>query len=187
MSVIPTRSTPALRVKRKAAKSAGSVRVDGPPAAAEKAGGLDMSQLPEFVGYSLRRAQIAVFEDFMRSVGQTDLRPGQFSTLLIVDANNGAKQSEVAAALGIQNTNFVALINHLEKRALLERRALDRRSYGLHITRQGKELLQRALELQDAMEKSYEEILGPGGRQLLLGLLARLTAGLEERHQDSTR
>lgn len=139
-----------------------------------------LGALPDFVGYMLRRAQIAVFDDFMRHSKAIDLRPGQFSTLLIVEANPGAKQSDVAAALGIQGTNFVALINQLEKRGLVERRALDRRSYGLHLTADGRALLKQALKQQEAQETSYEAILGEGGRRTLLDLLARLTKGLEK-------
>jgi DNA-binding MarR family transcriptional regulator len=145
--------------------------------------GFSLGQLPDFIGYPLRRAQIAVFDDFMRLTGAVGLRPGQFSTLLAIDTNPGSKQTDIAAALGIQGTNFVAMVNHLEERGLIERRAFDRRSYALHLTPTGKALLERALAIQLEQEKSYEEILGPGGRQLLLGLLARLMAGLEDRHR----
>lgn len=152
------------------------------PGAGEIGEGFSLGPLPDFIGYPLRRAQIAVFDDFMRLTGAVGLRPGQFSTLLAIDTNPGSKQTDIAAALGIQGTNFVAMVNHLEERGLLERRAFDRRSYALHLTPAGKDLLERALAIQLEQEKSYEEILGPGGRQLLLGLLARLTAGLEDRH-----
>ena len=73
------------------------------------------------------------------------------------------------------------MINLLEERGLVERRAFDRRSYALHLTMAGQKLMETGVALQEAQEASYEEILGPGGRQVLLGLLARLTAGLEAR------
>lgn len=148
---------------------------------------LALGPLPDFIGYPLRRAQIAVFDDFMRLTGTVGLRPGQFSTLIAIDTNPGSKQTDIAAALGIQGTNFVAMINQLEARGLVERRAFDRRSYALHLTLEGKALLERALAVQLEQEKSYEDILGPGGRQLLLGLLARLTAGLDERNRERSQ
>ncbi len=143
--------------------------------------GLALGPLPGYLGYPLRRAQIAVFEDFMLAAGSVGLRPGQFSTLVVIGANPGSKQTDVASALGIQGTNFVAMINQLEERGLVERRVFDRRTYALHLTDDGRKLMEAGVALQEAQEASYEEILGPGGRQILLGLLARLTAGLDAR------
>ena len=63
--------------------------------------------LDEYVGYALRRAQIAVFEEFIREFEPLDLRPAQFSVLLVIHRDPGLNQSEVAARLGIQRANFV--------------------------------------------------------------------------------
>ncbi len=180
----------ALRAPKATTKSEKPSSRKGGPAKAdamEDSAPLALGPLPDFIGYPLRRAQIAVFDDFMRLTGAVGLRPGQFSTLIAIDTNPGSKQTDIAAALGIQGTNFVAMINQLEERGLVERRAFDRRSYALHLTAQGKALLSRALAVQLDQEKTYEEILGPGGRQLLLGLLARLTAGLEERSRERSQ
>ena len=189
MTIVSNRPGPARRVKAKVktAKPAGPSDERTRAGKADNAdssghAGLALGLLPDFVGYPLRRAQIAVFDDFMRTTGQAGLRPGQFSTLLVIDANPGSKQTDVAAALGIHGTNFVAMINELEARDLVERRAFDRRSYALHLTQAGKKLLVQGIVLQSAQEEKYEAILGPGGRQLLLGLLARLMAGIEARN-----
>ncbi len=135
---------------------------------------LVVGQLGGFLGYALRRAQLAVFEDFRRSVGQLGLRPAQFSVLVVIDASPGLKQTEVAAALGIQRTNFVSMVNELERMGLIERRPLDRRSLALHLTRAGAAKLAAALEQQYAMEERYAQLLGPGGRTQLLDLLGAI-------------
>ena len=46
--------------------------------------GLDLGPLPGLLGYALRRAQVAVFADFMASFATLDLRPAQFSVLLLM-------------------------------------------------------------------------------------------------------
>ena len=168
-------------------KPGGTRRTDSSPRTRKRpddsprpgAGQLDLGPLPGFIGYPLRRAQITVFEDFMRAAGKAGLRPGQFSTLVVIDANPGSKQTEVAAALGIQGTNFVAMINQLEERKLVERRPLDRRSYGLHLTPQGRTMLARALKLQMAQEARYEALLGAEGHRKLLALLEKITDAAE--------
>lgn len=146
-----------------------AAKKSAPPVAV---GGL--ATLDGFVGYRLRRAQIAIFEEFIRAFATLDLRPAQFSVLLVISGSPGLNQSEVAATLGIQRANFVALINGLEKRGLVERRPVDRRSYALHLAPAGRELLGRAVALQDALEARIEARLGPGGKGRLMELLRRL-------------
>jgi hypothetical protein len=70
---------------------------------------LDLSALTSIVGYPLRRAQLAVFEDFNRRFLALKLSPAQYSALVVIAANPGRKQSEIAGALGIQRPNFVAM------------------------------------------------------------------------------
>lgn len=133
-----------------------------------------LAPLDTYVGYALRRAQIAIFDEFIRAFEPLGLRPGQFSTLLVIGNHPGLNQSEVAASLGIQRANFVALIDRLRKRKLVERRRLDRRSYALHLTGDGAALLARARDLQDELEASIDARLGIGGKDRLMVLLRRL-------------
>ena len=80
------------------------------------------------VGYLLRRAQMAVFEDFARRFAALDLTPAQFSTLVAIGDNPGKRQSDIAAALGVQRPNFVAMMDELERRGARRAGALRRRS-----------------------------------------------------------
>ena len=66
--------------------------------AAENAG-LQMGELAELLGYSLKRAQLKVFEDFLRCVAPLQLTPAQFSVLLLLDKNPGRNQTEIANTL----------------------------------------------------------------------------------------
>src|SRR5436853_1820743 len=83
---------------------------------------VDLGPLPGLIGYMLRRAQIAVFQEIFRSFGEVNIRPAQFSVLTVIAHNPGLTQSQVSAALGIKRTNFVALLDSLEERGLAERR-----------------------------------------------------------------
>jgi DNA-binding MarR family transcriptional regulator len=138
--------------------------------------GIDYGPLETSIGYRLRRAQLGIFEDVIRIFDEVGLRPGSFSVLLIIGRNPGLKQSEVSAALGIQRTNFVGLIDSLERRGLAVRKLAenDRRSYALHLTPAGKELVARATELQRRHEATLAKRLGPNGREALLDLLKQL-------------
>jgi DNA-binding MarR family transcriptional regulator len=139
---------------------------------------VDLGPLPGYIGYALRRAQIAVFQDFIRALAEVDIRPAQFSVLLLLEANPGLKPSQVSAALGIQRTNFVALSAALARRGLTRRgpAADDRRAHALYLTERGTDLLQRMKALQSVHESRVAGLLGATGRRRLLDLLAKLNA-----------
>ena len=159
-------------------KGAARVRRRAEDVPAKRAPPVDLGPLGDKIGYVLRRAQLAVFDDVIRSFAELDLRPGQYSVLAVVGHRPGLKQSSVAAALGIQRANFVALINALERRGLARRSAVpnDRRSYALHLTPEGERVLARANACVAVVEARLDAKLGPGGRARLLSLLRRLSA-----------
>jgi DNA-binding MarR family transcriptional regulator len=144
-------------------------------AASESA--VDLGPLPGYIGYALRRAQVAVFQDFIRALAEVDIRPAQFSVLLLLEANPGLKPSQVSAALGIQRTNFVALSAELARRGLTRRgpAADDRRAHALYLTERGTVLLERMKALQQVHEQRVAGLIGTAGRRRLLDLLAKLS------------
>jgi DNA-binding MarR family transcriptional regulator len=136
----------------------------------------DLGPLSGLIGYALRRAQLAVFDEVIRDFADLDLRPAQFSVLALVGHRPGLKQSEVAAALGIQRANFVALLDGLERRDLARRAPApnDRRCYALYLTAEGERVLALASTRVAAVEARLEAKLGPGARGQLLDMLWRL-------------
>jgi DNA-binding MarR family transcriptional regulator len=137
---------------------------------------LDLSHLSAIVGYPLRRAQMAVFEDFARRFAPLELTPAQYSTLSTIGDNPGRKQSEIAAALGILRPNFVAMMDELERRGLAERArsGADRRSNALGLTAAGRALLARARAVQGEQGAAIDNILGRGEREALVETLRKL-------------
>src|SRR5438309_11351160 len=73
------------------------------------AGALQLGELSDLLGYSLKRAQLKVFEDFLRCVAPLQLTPAQFSVLLLLDKNPGRSQTEIANTPGILRPNCAAM------------------------------------------------------------------------------
>ena len=117
-----------------------------------------------------------MFEDFNRRFAALELSPAQYSALVVIGANPGRKQSEIAGALGIQRPNFVAMMDELERRRLAERlrTPADRRSRTLALTAAGAALVARARRVQAEQEKEVERLIGRDGRERLLAALTRL-------------
>ncbi|MBI3701049.1 MAG: MarR family transcriptional regulator [Afipia sp.] len=130
--------------------------------------------LSQYLGYSLKRAQLRIFDDFMRCVAPLQLTPAQFSVMLLLEKNPGRNQTEIATTLGILKPNFVALLDDLEKRGLClrVRSVNDRRSHILALTEKGAAALVRAKKLIAAKhEARLRALLGDDKRALLLSML----------------
>jgi len=147
-------------------RKAASMRRDAPPR-------LGLGVLDGHLGYFLRRAQIAVFQDFIRTLADIDIGPAQYSVLVVIGANDGPSQAEVAATLGIERARLVRMLDHLEQRGLTQRQpsATDRRSHALQLTPSGQKILKRAKALAGLHEARLLARLGAAHhRQLLEGL-----------------
>lgn len=130
------------------------------------------------IGYRLRRAQLAVFQRFLAVFDDLQLRPADYSVLVLIADNPGRKQTEIAEALGIKRANFVTLAHGLEERGLIERRAStgDKRANALHLTTAGASFLASAQMMHEAMEAELVDRLGGAEqRDHFLALLDRLT------------
>jgi len=157
----------------KPARANGKEPVDG---AAENAT-LQLGELSDLLGYLLKRAQLKVFEDFLRCVAPLQLTPAQFSVLLLLDKNPGRNQTEIANTLGILRPNFVAMLDALESRDLCTRMRStnDRRSHVLMLTDKGRAVLARAKKLVASKhEARLNELLGPANRVALLDMLSKI-------------
>src|SRR5271156_2276030 len=161
---------------RDSAKVARPARKEPAEGAAEHAA-LQMGELSEMLGYALKRAQLKIFEDFLRCVAPLQLTPAQFSVLLLLDRNPGRNQTEIANTLGILRPNFVAMLDGLESRELCARvrSASDRRSHHLVLTDKGRAMLARAKKLVAAKhEARLNELLGTSNRAALVAMLTRV-------------
>src|SRR5450755_4016697 len=148
-----------------------------PAEGAAESPALQMGELSELLGYALKRAQLKVFEDFLRCMASLQLTPAQFSVLILIEKNPGRNQTEIANTLGILRPNFVAMLDGLESRDLCARikSANDRRSHILALTDKGRSVLVRAKKLVATKhEARLNELLGPDRRTALLEMLAKI-------------
>jgi DNA-binding MarR family transcriptional regulator len=138
---------------------------------------VDYGELQHHIGYLLRRAQLAVFGDFFQTFSDFGISPAQYSILTVIGRNPGLRQTEVADALGIKKTNFVAVIKDLEKRGTVLRTAMptDKRSFALTLTPPGKSLLGKLHEAAQDHENRIRSAFGADQYAALMDPLYRLT------------
>lgn len=118
-------------------------RSPAPPESLEQ---VDTRMVECFIGYSARRASLAIMDMFMQRMAQHDLRPVNFTLLELIGGNPGIMSSQLCALLKIRSSNLVALVRQLHGRGLIERRPhqKDVRAVGLHLTPQGRSLVKKA-------------------------------------------
>lgn len=137
------------------------------------AGPLSLGVLDGHLGYYLRRAQIWIFQDFIRTLEGLDLRPAEFSVLAVIGGNKGLSQADVAQRLGIERARLVRLLDRLEKRGFTQRlpSPTDRRSHVLRLTPSGQQMLKRAKALVMVHEGRLIERLGPAPHKMMIDAL----------------
>jgi DNA-binding MarR family transcriptional regulator len=155
--------------KRRSAKGA-SRNAD-----ADDAIGLDALQ--GHAGYAVRRFQLWIFQDFIKTLAAVDIRPTQYSVMTVIGANPGLTQMAVAKRLGIERARLVHLLNSLEQRRLVKRvqSLTDRRSHALHLTARGQGQLREFKRLAAEHERHVAEKIGKDNREKLLQILSCFT------------
>jgi DNA-binding MarR family transcriptional regulator len=134
---------------------------------------LSLGNLDGHIGYFVRRFQLWIFQDFIRSLASVDIRPAQFAVLALVEANPGRSQADIGKTLGIERARVVRLVDELERRGLVRRVASprDRRSHTLFLTSGGAKALARITALADRHEARVVEKIGAARHRTMLAML----------------
>jgi DNA-binding MarR family transcriptional regulator len=142
-------------------------------AACARAAKLDLAELNGHLGYFLRRLQVAVFKDFVRTLAPMKMRPAQYSVLIVIKANPGRSQAAIGQTLNIERARLARLLHRLERHRWVERRASarDARSHSLFLTRQGEKTLRRIRMLAARHESQVAGFVGAQRRNLLINVL----------------
>jgi DNA-binding MarR family transcriptional regulator len=143
-----------------------------PPAPPNPHAPIDMGYLLGTVGYSIRRAQLAVFQDIYRAFGDAGITLAQFSVLAVAADNPEITQSQLAAVLAVERPRIVPLIDALQARGLAQRLVCDqdRRNRRIVLTPEGRQLLRRLKRQFAQHEARLLKMLGQDKASLLASL-----------------
>jgi len=133
----------------------------------------DIGPLKGHLGYFIRRLQIWVFQDFIRTLATIDISPAQFSVLAVIHVNEGLSQAELGNTLAIERARLVRLLNRLERRDLLERLQAngDGRRHALRLTPSGQATFKQAKALAERHEAGLLAKLGDARYRALMDAL----------------
>jgi len=138
--------------------------------------GVEYDVLDDLLGYSLRRAQVAMFMAFHEATRGEDITPPRFTSLVVIGANPGLTQSALGEVLGIARSGAKMLVDWMQARLLVERRRPDgdSRAWGLHLTRAGERFVRGMKRRVSSKDRARASRLSAAERRELLRLLAKL-------------
>jgi DNA-binding MarR family transcriptional regulator len=138
---------------------------------------LDVGPLNDFVGYRLRRAQLAVYDDFVKGQGTAPLTPGLVGVLVLIDRNPDITQQQLCEGIGIDKSTLVVTLHRLTDRGLIKRvrSTEDRRQNGLRLTAKGVSKLRSTLSYVRQHERKITAQLSAAESKLLVELLNKVS------------
>jgi DNA-binding MarR family transcriptional regulator len=133
------------------------------------------TEVAEFAGQLFFRLWRASHERVAMALESVGMTPALFGVLNVLRARKGAIQQEIGAAMGIDPSTMVSLIDKLEKEGLAKRRPhpSDRRAREVSITPKGRRLLERCRKIALESEDDVLRGLSSAERRQLLKLLRR--------------
>jgi DNA-binding MarR family transcriptional regulator len=128
------------------------------------------------LGYLLKHALLDLEDLHARYLAPVGVSARELGVLLLLDGRDPESQQQAAERLGVDRTTMVGLIDGLEAKGLVARRAdaTDRRRNVLELTARGQKTLVRAVRASDKAEQELLAALGDAESAQLRSLLTRL-------------
>ena len=148
------------------------------PAASNGSDRLDQSALKQYAGYLLARARFIAFRTYEAHIGAVhDLRPVEFSLMVLLEGNGQATQKQLSLALGVAQPNMTGVLRRLEGRGFLDRTRgeKDKRMQFITLSPAGAKLLRQANAAGKGMDNAWLGNLTKAEQAMLMELLEKVT------------
>ncbi|MET8870912.1 MarR family winged helix-turn-helix transcriptional regulator [Nocardia sp. NPDC004604] len=128
------------------------------------------------VTYLLTQLGAHAAQRFAELISDLDLTPPDIGLLRMIATQPGRSQRSLSAELGVVPSRIVTLIDHLDRKGLVERRrgATDRRNHELHLTPKAQQLMGQVWQLGQAHEADICASLNDAEYEQLATLLNRI-------------
>jgi DNA-binding MarR family transcriptional regulator len=133
-------------------------------------------RIPPSVAFLLSQLGYEAGRELGRALDVLGLGIREFGLLRLLDDAGGTSQRALGQMLRLTPNRMVALVDSLESKGLIERRAHpgDRRAYAVTLTGEGRAALERGFQAAFGVEAEMCAPLDKSERGQLLGLLTKL-------------
>jgi DNA-binding MarR family transcriptional regulator len=142
--------------------------------------GLDWGLFSDRIGPMVRLLRNELTVRITGAQAPFGVHSGGLSAMVLIHANPGCSQQDLARELALDKSMMVAIIHDLEKSGLATRTrsTADRRRNSLALTEEGGRVMQAMLVCVRAVEQPIQDALDLGEYALLIRLLKRSHAAL---------
>jgi len=142
----------------------------------EETGAIVKPELMQHAGFLLAQLGRAVTRQYRCAMSPIGLKPRDTQALLRLQSNGAMSQQALGAALDIEASNLVALLNDLEAESLITRRRdpEDRRRHVVEISKRGTKLVGEVERAAREVEDQFFAALDEDERAALQDLLVRV-------------
>lgn len=132
----------------------------------------------DVLGYLLKHAYFALEERTDAALAPFGITSRDLGVLRVIAGGEAKSQQDVAGVLGVDRTSMVALLDALERAAIVTRRPSeqDRRRNVVELTEAGRELFLQAERASLAVEQNFTSALGHAGASRFRGALRDMLA-----------
>lgn len=128
--------------------------------------------------YLFKRSLLSLDELHEKHLASSGINVRELGVLLLLDDREPGSQQQAAERLGVDRTSMVALLDGLEAKSLVVRRAdaADRRRNVVEITDTGRATLKQATRASDEAERELLSVLDDADAARLRELLDQVVA-----------
>lgn len=137
-------------------------------------------ELKSSVGFRINQCASILSAKLSKLLSEFDIAPEQHATLVIVKHAKNATQNQIAKALGKDKTTISRTLMALEKKGLIEKARLDKRTNQISLTKKGSEILDNSAPVIKKFRDSLHSNLTPDEVNTLLLLLDKIITNFEE-------
>jgi DNA-binding MarR family transcriptional regulator len=136
----------------------------------------------ERLGFRVRLLHLALSRRVEEALQPFGLRPGSLTIMVLISANAGYSQAELARMGLLDKSALVAIIDDLETQQLAIRGRVDgdRRRNSLHLTEKGEEVMRRMHAAALETERQVVATFSAAEYSALFDLLDRAYAAIED-------
>ncbi|MCB1389788.1 MAG: winged helix-turn-helix transcriptional regulator [Rhodobacteraceae bacterium] len=137
---------------------------------------VELGALNDSIGFQLRMTQTRAYDQFFREFAGTEVRPGEYTVLQVLEMNPGLRQGTVARTLNIKPAHMTKLVQRLVRAGHVKRTVPpeDRRSVRLSLTPGGQAHVRRHNEQFMSVHRAGRVGLTDDEMATLLSLLKKL-------------